>query len=472
MYPMPENYAIWPSVIPADTQTEMTIIPTERAFLFFEDREYQLKIIPVHADELNYHDPSRYEKLTAVAKNGVLRFTYTFCGEGEHTIILWHEDVKIQEFTVYSLKEDLYRLRPLRGDFHSHSYRSDGKRDPAALAGHYREQGYDFFALTDHNRFYPGGEIDETFAGIKLGLTRVRGEEVHTPGSPTHIVHVGGTSGVANLYLHDPKQYECDIAEYEKKVPENIPEQYKPRYARAMWATDRIHEVGGLAIFAHPYWRPSSSRVHNVCDELAMLYLKSGMFDAYEAIGGVGPITNNRSIALWGEVRSEGVHIPVVGSSDVHRIKKSAHFPNEFSICFAEDNTNDAIIAAVKAGNSVAVESNGEDINRHYRCYGSLRLMGYAQFLLQYYFPRRQRICQGEGVAMRAYAMGEESAALIEAQVAQSESFRQRFFGEKPPILPTAEILDFEDRWREIHIQEGPVTKGSAATSDIISRQI
>ena len=77
------------------------------------------------------------------------------------------EEKVLQKFNVFSVGEDLYGLTPLKGDLHSHSYRSDGKRDPADLAGHFREQGYDFLALTDHNRYYPGGEIDDVFKDVK-----------------------------------------------------------------------------------------------------------------------------------------------------------------------------------------------------------------------------------------------------------------------------------------------------------------
>ena len=61
---------------------------------------------------------------------------------------------------------------------------------------------------------------------------------------------------------------------------------------------------------------------------------------------------------------------------------------------------------------------------------------------------------------MRAYLMGEVDAAMLEAQVAYSGDFRDRFFGRKPPVLPTTSIRDFEARALAVHAT-GPVTKGS-----------
>ena len=460
MLPIPENYAIYPSVLPVGRKMEMIISPLERAFLFADGEEFIITAIQTDGNEDNYETLLSHKSFPVTAQDGVIRFSYTYPDEGQYLFWLIREEKKIAELYVYALEEDLYALTPLKGDFHSHSIRSDGKRDPAALAGHFREQGYDFFALTDHNRFYPGGEVDEAYAGVQLGITRIRGEEVHAPESNVHIVHVGGKSSVADLYFHHQEEYAEEIAVYESRVPADIPEMYRYRYARAMWATDRIHEAGGLAIFAHPYWQPKNVRVHNVRDQLAKRFLTSGMFDAYELVGAMGQVGINRSINLWADLRSEGLKISIVGSSDAHGLEKSATFSHTFSICFAEKNENDAIIAAVRAGMNVAVEAVGNEYDRQYRCYGNLRLVSYAHFLLQHYFPKRQRICQGEGTAMRAYLMGEVDAAMLEAQVAYSGAYRDRFLGRIPPVLPSQAIRDFESRALAVHAT-GPITKGS-----------
>ena len=132
---------------------------------------------------------------------------------------------------------------------------------------------------------------------------------------------------------------------------------------------------------------------------------------------------------------------------------------------------------AVKAKEAVIVwirnwfEENGKGYDIDYRCYGSLRLVSYAQFLLREFYPKLIRICAGEGVAMRTYAMGDADAALIELQVEHTEAFKDRFFGRKAPVLPSAKIIEFENRWRERQLA-GPITCGSLIYSDKISRQI
>ncbi len=463
MLPSHKIYSIWPSVVPADTASEMIIIPNEKSFLFFEDREYKITVISVNSDETSYSNPTTHISFPVVAHDGVIRFTYTFPNEQEHTIILSYNDKPYQNFYVYSLKEDLYALRPFKGDLHAHSYRSDGRADPSALAGYYREYGYDFFALTDHNRYYPGEEISDNYKDVKLPICRVKGEEVHVPGNTVHIVHIGGDSAVTDQYVHHREEHDAEIAEYEAKVPESIPEKYRARYARCMWATDKIHAAGGLAIFPHPYWRPAASKVFNVCDEFASILLTSGMFDAFELIGGAKQVGNNRNVALWSELRAQGLNIPVVGSSDVHGIERSEEFPHMFTICFAEDLSNEGILNAVKNGLTVAVEENGYEYDRQFRAYGPLRLVSYAHFLLSRFFLQQERLCQGEGVAMRNYSMDLCDGSVIEKQAEVSENFALRFFGKAPAALPTEQVKTFIEKWREVQLN-GPATKGSTVS--------
>ena len=473
MLPTKDYYSIFPSVVPANQKTEITIAAMERALMFSEEYEYVISVYDINTDVKNYLAHKTERRFPVLAKDGVIKFEYEFFDEQEHLLILEKNGEVLERFNVYSLYEDLYKLRPMKGDFHSHSYRSDGLRDPVSLFGYYREQGYDCFALTDHNRFYPGGEIDEAFLGVRTGIIRVPGEEVHTPPSPVHIVRIGGRNSVCDKYFRTPEKYNEEIEEYLNRVPSEIPEIYREKFARAMWATDKIHEEDGIAILAHPYWRPGNLE-YNICEELATILLKSGMFDAYELVGGMGQIGVNHSINLWNELRAEGLKIPVVGSSDAHSITQSTYFPFYYTICFAENDSINSVVDAIKNGRCVAVEANGSDeYNRQFRVYGPLRYVSYAQYLLTYFFPAFQRLCEGEGVAMRAYAMGDAPKELIEMQGDLCERFRGRFFGKLPPLLPTEEILAFENKWRKTQL-DGPLTKGSSLniSNGVITRKI
>ncbi len=474
MLPTPKKYTVLPRVFEAGAKSEIFILAEARTFLFPEDACYTVMISGVNGDEQWYHEPTAWVRYDVVAKGGYLHLTHIFEEEQEYQIRVYRGEIDkenlLADLAVYALGKDLYALRPLRGDLHSHSYRSDGECDPAELLGYYREMGYDFQVLTDHNRHYPNNEVEKVYEGVKLGICHVKGEEVHTPTSTVHIVHVGGEQSVTEIYMKDTPRYEKELAACRTRVPAEIPENQRERYAQAIWSTEHIHAVGGLAIFPHPFWRPGSNHCYNVCDSLTRTFLRSGMFDAFELVGGMGVHGINRAVALWQELRAEGQDIHVVGSSDVHKLEKM-DFPYHFTVLFAAQNTPEAIVAAVKDGRSVAAEMSGKEYEREFRAYGSFRLVSYTQFLFLHYFSDLQRICQGEGVAMREYAMGRTPRETLEAQVAQTADFCDRFFGRRPPVLPDEEMLALENKWREVHVA-GPASKGSLAFPPHTTRQL
>lgn len=473
MYPQTERYDILPRILPAGKESTLSVIPTERCFLFFEGEQINVTVIPVNGDEPDYYKPQSHRQISAVASGGILRFSFFFEAEQEYTVLLSRGEKKIFSSSVYALESDLLPLRPLKGDLHVHSYRSDGGHDPSALMGYYRELGYDFLALTDHNRYYPGDELDEAWAGIRTGMTHVPGEEVHAPNSVVHIVHAGGKRSAAEIYSDRRADYERALADCFSRVPADLPEQYRERYAKAIWATDEIHRAGGLAIFVHPYWRPILSGVHNLCDEFSRILLKSGMFDAIEVIGGADPVGRNRTVNLWAEMRAEGIDLPVVGASDLHVINTSHHYPDLFTVAFAEANAPAEILSSVRAHRSVAVEAQEVSIASGYiyRVYGELRLVSYAQFLLNRYFPAREKLTRSQGALMRALAMGADCRIAVETLADEAESFRARFFGEASPSLPSSELLAFEEKWRARQMA-GPTGKGGTVDEDPPTRQI
>jgi len=82
-----------------------------------------------------------------------------------------------------------------RGNLHTHSTRSDGHLEPAETVAWYRDNGYDFVALTDHfvQRF--GCRISDTRSMRTGGFTTLIGAELHAPrtqaGNLWHIVAAG-----------------------------------------------------------------------------------------------------------------------------------------------------------------------------------------------------------------------------------------------------------------------------------------
>ena len=82
-----------------------------------------------------------------------------------------------------------------RGNLHTHSTNSDGRRTPRDVCDHYRRHGYQFISLTDHFLARYGFPITDTTPYRGDGFTTVIGAELHAPetslGDPWHILAVG-----------------------------------------------------------------------------------------------------------------------------------------------------------------------------------------------------------------------------------------------------------------------------------------
>ncbi|HEY9413865.1 MAG TPA: PHP domain-containing protein [Pseudonocardia sp.] len=90
----------------------------------------------------------------------------------------------------------------MRIDLHTHSNRSDGTDDPAALVRAAAEAGLDVVALTDHDTTAGWAEAAEALSDLPDGLRLVRGAELSCV-SPNGL---GGTVAVHLLaYLFDPE---------------------------------------------------------------------------------------------------------------------------------------------------------------------------------------------------------------------------------------------------------------------------
>ncbi len=451
------KFVCYPSVVCVGKETEVMVFPRDTSRIFREEKEYEVGVVDLWADQLDYHDPVPLDHEWYL-KNGCLCFKHTFDREQEYSIRFCEKGGKEERIKLFAADEDLYGLRPLKGDLHSHSYYSDGQDGVTVVPADYREEGFDFYALTDHNRMYPAKLQAELYKDIPLGIHMMRGEEVHTPGSLLHLVHAGGAESVCDYYIHHREEYEAEVDAIAATLPE-IPEQYRRRYAMAKWACERIHAVGGVAIYAHPYWCPNRN---NLSDEFIQLLFDSKMFDAFEVLGGSNDRTNNMQVALWQDQMMQGNTLAPVGSSDSHNhdFMQNKNFARRVTIAFAKANTTEAILEAIKAGNTLAAEvTEGSQYNVQF--YGSLRLVRFARFLWDHYFAETWRLCYGEGVLMRRYAEGEDVGALLGAMAGTVEEFYQKFYGLKPFEGIPADRKAHLDHCLEVQRTVGPITKGS-----------
>lgn len=460
------RYMCVPSVVCVGKETEVKIVPRDPSRIFRADKQFEVCVFGLTDDMLTYTVKPPYD-VPCEIKNGCLCFKFTFEAEQEYAVRFREVGEKETRISLYALNEDLYSRRPLKGDFHTHTYYSDGQDGLTVTPADYREEGFDFFTLTDHNRRYPSVLAKELYSDVKLGMHIVLGEEVHTPGSILHIVHAGGKDSVAKQYIDDKDKYEAEVTEIEQTLT-HIPEYFRHRVAMAKWATTKIHEAGGLAIFPHPYWNPLR---YNISHDFSSLLFKEKLFDAFELVGGITNMQDNLQISLWQEQLALGNAIPVVGSSDSHNHDAAiGDFSRRFTIVFAKDNTTESILEAVKEGYTAAGElAAGSDTDVRFFS-TQMRFVMFAHFLFQNYFNETWRLCYGEGVLMRRYAEGEDVGDELSALAPTVENFYKKFYGITVYNGLPEHTISYLDKCREIQLT-GPLTKGSLLDTGKITRR-
>lgn len=414
-------FEVFPKLLPAGEAGTIHIRPLGWHCAFAQGEHYAVTVRPLL--ECDDHNRDRLFDYIAAPDvtpdaDGGITFTHRFDGEQEHYIRVYrlplsHEakNEKLVQLSVYSLLPDLYALKPLRGDLHVHTRCSDGHEAPAIVAANYRRAGFDFMSITDHRKYYPSLEAINAYKDIPTGLKIFKGEEVHAPGNHVHIINFAGEISANEAFEADEEKYMREVSEIESSLPELGAGVDRFVYASCKWVYDKIRQGGGLAIFAHPFWR---NDVYNVSEAMTRAQFKNRIFDAFELLNGMPQRTNNLQTAFWQQMRAEGIDVPIVGSSDSHGTINAQWFKWLSTIVFARSASREDICEAVMSHRSVAVEQFEGEYNR---AFGDFRYVKYALFLLEDYFPIHDELCVEEGRLMKEAALGSARAAELLGEV-------------------------------------------------------
>lgn len=432
------NYIVSPSVVPADTNSAVTIHPLGENTRFVANATYTVEIRPVESFCSNYADlPVTYYHITPNT-DGDLVFSHFFESEQRHAIKLIRpqedldatpyrdithrgkfHDNKEAVLYVYSLADDMYGTRCFKGELHCHTYESDGIQDVRHTVGNYRAAGYDFLAITDHYISMSAEKAQQIYADAPMDMTLLLGEECHVPTEQIHAVHIGGTRSVNALYRNDPEEARREITVIEQELTALPSHINKNDYAWRVWIARKSRECGGLSILAHPHWIWFDT--YFMASAITQQLLADGIYDALDVTDQEADTT----VALWAEMQANGKRIPVVGCSDSHRTDASRPtrpVAGGYTLVFAENRNEESILSAIKAGNCIAVNAVGDPE----RIYGPYRLVKFARFLLDNYYPMYMRLCHGQGPLASVYPATKNALALLNQQ---SENFAHYFFG-------------------------------------------
>lgn len=201
-----------------------------------------------------------------------------------------------------------------KGNLHTHTTESDGKLAPNEVIRRYREAGYDFLSLTDHNRVTvidePPGENFLLLLGVEMDAGRT------DIGGIYHVVGFGLT--------------------HADKVP---------RYLAVPKALAWIEEHGGEALIAHPYWSAlvASDLVRQPEGHLGIEVFNTGCLDLGRAYSSVH----------WDDVLSRGLRFWGFAVDDAHHAVKD-RLPTDTARAWvmvkAPELTREAILESLRRG--------------------------------------------------------------------------------------------------------------------------
>ena len=224
-----------------------------------------------------------------------------------------------------------------KGNVHTHSSLSDGGSSPEATIAWYRSHGYQFLALTDHNKLsHPAAYASLEGSGFVL----LPGEEITMTGNRRQ-VHVNAL---------------CT----RNRVPGG---NFGSASAALSTAIAAVRGQGGVALVNHPNfdWALSAADVSDARDA-SLLEIASG----HPYVRSAGDATHPSHEALWDIALSSGADFMGVGVDDEHHIDVSSDPPatpgKAWVATFGALTDASAICAALAQGQLYA--STGVDLRR------------------------------------------------------------------------------------------------------------
>ena len=205
-----------------------------------------------------------------------------------------------------------------KGNLHTHTTNSDGRKKPEDVIALYKANGYDFLALTEHWKLSSGGMTED-------GLLLLSGIEYNINGSDVlagvfHILALGMTEDPQ--LCRDPEPSAQDII-------------------------DAIHKKDGLAVLAHPAWSM----------ETAEQILPLNNIDMTEIYNSVSQLPHNcrpYSGEVIDQLAARGKFLPCSAADDSH------FYDGEECLSYiwvqADALTREALLDAIRAGRFFATQ--------------------------------------------------------------------------------------------------------------------
>ena len=374
--------------------------------------DYDLYIIPYmypyDGRVRNRYPFTEYEKSAEGCK-----FYYTFEKFGRYSIcFLRKADIEnyfqldenlLMREEVFAVDEKIPCPCLQKTDFHIHSTCSDGASPPEDICVYYRRAGFDAMAITDHNTMEGSETAIRIFKDYGGDMGIFLGEETHPEFFDPHIVNFAPRYSVNAKILSDLPAYKKKVEEYAREI--GLTGSYAASKADALLRVKMIRESGGIAIWAHPFWKVF---VNSQDLDLIDFMWENRVFDALERIGG-NTVEDNNFQQVYFSSQKEAV--PCVASSDSH--SKDDLFNQFFTLVFSEKNDSESIKRAVLNGACVLAEQDAE--NAPVRLHGDFNQVQFARFWLDTVMPRLREEYEFDADGMAAISRGEKPSTAFKS---------------------------------------------------------
>lgn len=231
--------------------------------------------------------------------------------------------------------------RKYKGNIHTHSTRSDGEYAPEQVVSAYKERGYQFICLSDHEIYYKSRQFDTKDFIVIDGYEMACEREGNFNAASFHIHGLLDESiPLGNAFEHDEKHE-------------------KPKYQSLDTVQNMINEMikrGNLIIFNHPNWSGNTYEELLALNGYCAVEIYNHQSQIEEACG--------YSVSYWDYLLQHGRKVFGVAADDAHGgdyKELCSEFFGGFICVQAGKLEQQSIIDAIKAGSFYS--SNGPQIN-------------------------------------------------------------------------------------------------------------
>lgn len=228
-----------------------------------------------------------------------------------------------------------------KGNTHTHTLNTDGRDVPYDVAKWYREHGYNFVVITDHEYITNITPLNDLLGRTGAFLV-VSGQEVtdSSQGKPIHSNGLGLTKVVM------PSKMANKVESLQKNI-------------------DNIRAGGGIPQLNHPNfgWALSSAEIK----QLKGLRLME-IYNGHPLVNNLGGGGQPSAEAIWDELLTAGMTIYAIGDDDVHQLQSKGEaieaLPGQAWIYVkARELTSAAILSAIDNGDFYA--STGVELTEY-----------------------------------------------------------------------------------------------------------